>query len=139
MAENIKCQFLAQVAGGPLLSAASELQVEGYDKLSFTLKPKGASSVPVAPKTSQLLLVVVIASPYPAPGQNLSYTTSDGNNIPLDAPHIFMGAGAIKLLGSLEKVDFSNETDKDVLIEILIGRQSTQAKAEKGVGKTADT
>lgn len=50
----------------------------------------------------------------------------NGTTVPLDGPHVLIGAGAVALLGeSIGMLKFSNGTSEDATVSILAGRDAT--------------
>jgi len=120
MAENINWNFVIQALGGPSVSGAGTIEADAYDKLTITVPDGESQVVNLAPNGDISLLVVNPA----VPNADLSYEV-DGDAVPLDGPHILIGAGAVGLLGDITSLEFTNNTGADAVIGILIGRDAT--------------
>ncbi|MBN8452714.1 hypothetical protein [Accumulibacter sp.] len=123
MTEQVNWSYAVQVSGGPTLVGAGMRPVDGYVKLSLTVPAHGTQSIEVMPGAGGAVQVLVIA---PAkPSDKLTYQL-DGNDVPLDGPHVLIGAGAVSLLAAMVgTLSFDNGTDEDAAIDILAGRDST--------------
>ncbi|MDJ0734413.1 MAG: hypothetical protein QNJ47_10130 [Nostocaceae cyanobacterium] len=126
---NIKVQFSVQVSGGPQVSLPKEMEVEAYNKIKVAIEPQADPLVvEVAQGTISFLLIK--SSLYSSSEGELTYKVGNGNEIQLDQPQIFLGTGAVSLLGTdLKQMTFSNkypDEDKNKAeIEILVGRDAT--------------
>lgn len=121
MSETIKWNFVTQVMKGPSISAAASIdEVDAYDKFDIALADTAVQVVNLTPGGNTSLLVINPRLPH----ADLSYELN-GNPVPLDGPHVLIGAGAVGLLGGATSLTFSNNTGADAVIEILIGRDST--------------
>ena len=120
MAEKINWNYVVQALDGPSLSAAGDVEVDGYDKLKVTLADNATQQVDLVPSAAMLLLIINPASP----SADLSYEVN-GNDVMLDGPQVFIGTGAVSLIGGATNLTFTNKTGADAVIEILIGRDTT--------------
>jgi len=59
-----------------------------------------------------------------SPDAKLTYKVG-ANDVPLDGPHVLIGAGAVGLLGGATSLSFTNKTGADAVIDILVGRDAT--------------
>ena len=85
MTEQVNWSYAVQVSGGPTLVGAGMRPVDGYVKLSLTVPAHGTQSIEVMPGAGGAVQVLVIA---PAkPSDKLTYQL-DGNDVPLDGPHV---------------------------------------------------
>jgi hypothetical protein len=123
MPEAIQWSYAMQVAGGPLLAAGDVLPVEAYDKLRIALAAGQEQQVDLAPAGSGAIQLVVIQ---PAtPDAKLTYEVN-GEDVPLDGPQIFVGAGAVSLLGdAASSISLKNGTGAEATVDILVGRDAT--------------
>lgn len=131
MAAQIKLILEAQVEGGPKMSALQSIPVEAYDKIEVNIpggdnSTPGSATVEVQPgSTGQVKFLLITSTLY---DKDLTYAVDGGNDIILDAPQLFLGNGAVGLLGSTQQsFVFSNEAgvDKSASIKILVGRDAT--------------
>lgn len=127
MTEKITYSITAQVAGGPKLAAANTLEVEAYDKTQITLAAGATNrTVNIQPGGAGLTqFVAITASQY---NTALTYRVNEvaATAIPLTAPHLFIGAGAVGLLNAAPAtLLFSNGTTGDITVDILVGRDAT--------------
>lgn len=127
MAVKLAYSLSIQVAAGPSIAASSSLEVEAYDKVQV-LVADGESdrAVNIGPGGAGLMqFLSVTATDYDS---GLTYKVNDAaaNAIPLDAPHLFIGAGAVGLLDNEPtQLLFANATGSDVTVHILVGRDAT--------------
>jgi len=123
MTEQVNWSYAVQVAGGPVLAGAGVRAVDGYVKLSLTVPAGGTQSLEVLPGTGGAVQVLVIAPGKPS--DKLTYEL-DGNDVPLDGPHVLIGAGAVSLFAAkVGTLAFTNGTDEDAPIDVLAGRDAT--------------
>lgn len=120
MAEKISWNFVAQALGGPSLSKQGTLEVDAYDKITVTITAGTTQKVNLVPSGTVSLLIIKPA----VASADLSYLVG-ANPVILDAPHVFIGTGAVSLLGGLAQLSFTNNTAADASIEILLGRDAT--------------
>ena len=123
MTEQVNWSYAVQVSGGPTLAGAGMRLVDGYMKLSLTVPANGNKSIEVLPDAGAPVRILVIA---PAkPSDKLTYKL-DGSDVPLDGPHVLIGAGAVSLFAAkVGTLAFANATGEDAAIDILAGRDST--------------
>lgn len=120
MAEKIGWNYVVQALNGPTLSGQGVLEIDAYDKIEVTIIVGATQQVNLVPSGNVSLLVINPA----VPDVDLSYDIG-GNAIALDGPHVLIGTGAVSLLGGASNLSFTNNTDADATIEILLGRDAT--------------
>lgn len=119
-----------EVAGARTSSATHTIDAEAYDRIDVTV-PTGTpntATVEVQPGgTGQVQLLLVTASAYPIDGgaAELTYTVDGGSSIGLDAPLLVVGASAVGLLGDVNEIVFTNDSDEDIDVSIVVGRDAT--------------
>lgn len=155
MSEKIKIDWSlsVQIAGGPKIGVSKGIEVEAYDVVSVQLTarpaapvsdpppdplplPDADTAVPVEvqiqPGDAKQVKFLAITSDAYHPA--LSYQLiKDGPAIALDQMHIFMGEGAVGVLGkSLTSLIFTNNIwdntshkGQAVSIQIIVGRNAT--------------
>jgi hypothetical protein len=129
MPEKIVYTLNVQVTGGPKLLASNiTLEVDAYDKILVNIEKSSADkTVDLQPSSTagQVQFLMITATDY----KLLSYKVNDdtGDSFELDAPHLLIGKGAIKMLDAAPtKLLFSNSSStQDAAIEILVGRDAT--------------
>lgn len=132
MPEKIKWTVQFQAIGGPGISKSDELGVEAYDRILATI-PKGGVvkkvEIQPSPDPGDVKLIVVTAKTF---GSGLTYKPGDmagpvGPVSAMDGPHVFIGAGAVALLGANppQALYFSNNLTEDVAVQVLVGRKSS--------------
>lgn len=132
MSTIIKWSLDVQINGGLRISSSRCINVHAYDKIDVTI-PKaignspGSAIVEVQPSESaeQLKFLLISADQY---SENLTYEVvgSSVSPIALDAQQLIVGSGAIGLLGASPKnLQFSNGVDKEISVQILVGRDAT--------------
>jgi hypothetical protein len=124
MPETLNWNLSVNVTGGPQLSGAAALEVEGYDKLDVVLPADGKShTVKIGPGTWDSVSLVLISASQP--GEQLSYKVGKVDTR-INGTHLLVGTGAVSLLGSGDaKLDFTNGSGADVTLEILVGRKAS--------------
>jgi len=120
MAEKMNWNYVAQALNGPSVSGAGSMEVDAYDKFDITVADGATQAVNLVPGDSLSLLIINPRTP----SADLTYAVG-GNDVPLDGPHVLIGAGAVSLLGGATSLSFTNNTGTDAVIEILIGRDAT--------------
>jgi len=129
MAEKINWSFVAQIPRGPSISGSGNLEVEAYEIIDFTIPGKNKHDVCLSNTSTISLLIINSATP----NQSVTYTAEPSlpvNRCTLDGPQIFIGklaqsffaAGAESVTTS--KVSFTNDTENEIHIQILIGRST---------------
>ncbi|MDD5094790.1 MAG: hypothetical protein PHV74_10495 [Dehalococcoidia bacterium] len=127
MAEKIKYSVNVQVVGGTSIPITGEITPEAYAKIQIIVAA-GAADVPVNLQPSGANLAEFLLIKSSAYDDALTYKVNDATAtaISLDAPHIFIGKGAVAILdASPTQLLFSNGLTSDVTIDILIGRDAT--------------
>lgn len=123
-----------QVVDGPKLVVSRSKTVEAYDKVEVTIEGGSTNKiVEVQPGIASSLNFLLITSSIYDP--KLTYIVNDGTKdsptaIKLDEPHLYLGVGAISVLGLAPKIlKFTNgltATDANkAVIQILVGRDAT--------------
>lgn len=131
MPTTMKAILRVEVAGAGTSSATHTVEAEAYDKIEITV-PTGSpntATVDVQPGgAGQVQVLLVTASDYPVDGSGaaqLTYTVDGGSAIDLDAPLLVTGSGAVGLLGSVNQIEFTNDSDEEVDVSIVVGRDAT--------------
>lgn len=113
-------------APGPRISQTGSLVVDAYDKVSITLEPQATADVDLLPADApgRLSVLMLSASTYDLA---LTYSADGGTTtIPLDAPLVLLGRGAVERAGLPHRLQFANNTTAAVAVDALIGRAATQ-------------
>jgi hypothetical protein len=122
----MKVTLRTDVSGAGTTSATFTLaNIEAYDRINVTAPASDSVEVEVQPGGSgQVQLIFITAGTY---SDNLTYTVTGGEaDVALNAPHIFVGSGAVALLGSTQNtITFTNGETSDIDVEILVGRDAT--------------
>ena len=132
MGTKISFKVDLAVEKGPSSSLTQDLDVDAYDLLKVKV-PAGDTTTPgtitvdVQPgQTKQIKLLSLTSSMY---DEKLTYKIdAAGNDIPLDAPQLFVGAGSLGLIGATAKqFVFTNRAGlaKPADLQILVGRKAT--------------
>jgi hypothetical protein len=127
MSSAISLSLKVNVTGGPSLLVSKGITVEAYDKIDVLVAAGAADmAVDIQPGlSSQVQLLCITSSEY---GKDLKYKVHDTASTPivLDQAQLFLGQGAVGLLGTaIDKLFFTNNLTKDASIEILVGRDAT--------------
>jgi hypothetical protein len=127
MSSAIGLSLKVNVTAGPSLIVSKAITVEAYDKIDVLVAAGAADmAVDIQPgMPSQVQLLCIISSQY---GKDLKYKVHDTASTPiaLDQAQLFLGQGAVGLLGTaLDKLFFTNNLAQDASIEILVGRDAT--------------
>jgi hypothetical protein len=132
MAVKITWSLNVQVASGPKITGTDTLEVDAYDTIEVTVPKKtggvdGTASAEVQPLTpDKVKLLVITSSVY----KDLTYAvdgTGGATGVKLDAQQLFVGAGAVGLLGvgGPKKITFTNAGTADALVQIFVGRKAS--------------
>jgi hypothetical protein len=124
MTEKISWNFAAQVLKGPAVSGAGNLDVEGYEKKDFKITKNGGTHPVTMTGFGTVALLIISSDSY---DPLITYTGTPDLAIAtckLDVPHIFMGKVASDFLKADTVITFTNNTTKDVEIQILVGRKT---------------
>jgi hypothetical protein len=121
MSEKVNWSYLVHAASGPQIAAAAVIEVDAYDKFDLTIATGVTQTVDLVPSGGAVKLLVLNPD---EPDPELSYAVG-GKDIPLDAPHVLLGAGAVSLLGTLTALTFKNATQSDITLQIIVGRDAT--------------
>lgn len=127
MPGKIDWSFNVTVAGGPKFSVTRPpIAVDAYDKVDATVPKKegaasGTKTIDVQPSGEGKVQVLLITSSFY--DDKVTYKVDGGSEVKLDEPHLLVGDGAVGLLNKTQKqFVFKNDSDKDVAVEILVGR-----------------
>jgi hypothetical protein len=133
MPTTMKAILRVEVSGSGTSSATHTVEAEAYDRIEISV-PTGSpntATVDVQPGgAGQVQLLMLTASAYPADGSGaaqLTYTVDGGDSIDLDAPALMVGSGAVGLLGSVNQIVLTNDSDEAVDVSIVVGRDATPA------------
>lgn len=132
MPEKIKYSLSVQVVGGPSIPVTGEITPDAYEKMQIAVAA-GAGDLevniqPSGTSLGQFLLIKASAYADSDASHKLTYKVNDksGTAMTLDAPHLFIGKGAVGLLGtSPTKLFISSSLTAEVTIDILVGRDAT--------------
>lgn len=125
MATTMNITLKADVAGSGSTSATHTLNVEAFDSIDVTAPGSGTVAVEVQPGgTGQVEAIFITAATY---SDDLSYTVTGGEaDVALNAPQLFVGSGAVNLLGTTQNtITFTNNETSDIDVQILVGRDAT--------------
>lgn len=131
MPERVVWVVDVRVQEGPRIGQSDTLEIEAYDKIAVTVEPDDSyheiQLQPGAP--SQIRLLLITANNY---SPDLLYgingaPADDAAAVRLDGLQLFMGTGAVGLLGGdpPRSIHVKNQTGESVDLEILVGRDAT--------------
>jgi hypothetical protein len=125
MSEQIRWAFNVQVVGGPKVSRSSILEVEAYDVLQVDVPDKdtngGKATINVQPGDEGVKFLLIFTEK----DTILTYKVDGGSSNTLDENLLLIGEGAVKLLGSTQKVfEFTNGTVEPNTVHIYVGRKA---------------
>ena len=126
MTESINWSLNAQIVGGPKIMASDTEEIEAYDKIEVTIENGAIDKVvEIQPGGADKVQFLVIKSEKYS--DDLTYKVNSLTDIiKLDALHVFIGTGAVGLLGGTpQNLSFTNELLDPVSVEILVGRMAT--------------
>lgn len=141
MTESINWTVTAAVDGGPKVSGTNTIEVDAYDKIGVVVAAQSQTQVQVQPGSAgQVQFLLVKADPY-SPSLTYRVNQPDATPIPLDTLQLFNGAGAVSLLDPSPKTFFfSNGTENDTAVAILVGRNAaTVSNATDEDDETGDS
>ena len=125
MAVTIRWMYSVSAQGGPAAALADDFEADGYERISVTVPQAGNLNVTVGPGTWADVTSLVIS----ASDMSGAITVEpDGvaAPVPLDAPIVLLGAGAVALLGGGNaSIAFTNPGAADVLVDIFVVRDAT--------------
>ncbi len=127
MPETIRYSLSFQVIGGTSVLVAGDLTADAVEKIQVVV-PAAATDLTVNLQPGGAKLGRFLAIKASAYSQDLTYKVNEDTAAPicLDAPHVFIGEGAVAILGDEPTLLlFSNAAAADVTIDILLGRDAT--------------
>jgi len=130
MAVKINWTLNVEVSEGPKVFQAETIEAEAYGKVAVDIESTLHKDIEVQPSDiGQVDFFLITSSAY---GSSLKYQLYDssgtlvGPEIILDAPHLLVGNGAVKLLTyDPVKLKVTNGLTEDVTVEILVARDAT--------------
>lgn len=132
MPTTLQAILRVEVTGAGTESATHTLDAEAYDKIHVTVPTgsPGTATVEVQPGgAGQAQLLLITANSYPLDGTGAAELTYEvdgsGTAVALDAPLLLVGSGALGLLGAVNTIVFSNASDADISVTLLVGRDAT--------------
>lgn len=125
MAETINWLYSVRADRGPTASQNGTLTADGYQKISVTVAPAASQDVAIGPGTwAGILSLVVSASDLS--GDVTVEPDGAAAAVPLDAPFVLLGAGAVSLLGAGNAtLTLQNNGAADALVDIFVARDAT--------------
>jgi hypothetical protein len=127
MPEKISWTLNVQIPGGPKLASSQVVEVDAYDKIEVVVAHDGTDHVvDVQPGAADHVKFLSISADH---YELLSYKPKDESGaaataVTLDAQQLFVGAGAVQLLGKAPKqLVFKNGASQDATVQILVGRR----------------
>ena len=127
MSEKKKLNWSLSVAisGGPAFSISDALAVDAYDVVEVPIDAGATDQeVELQPGGANKVEFLLVTAGSFAP--SLTYATAAGGTaITLDAPHVWIGQGALALLTSVpNSLFFTNSSGDPVTAKILVGRNA---------------
>lgn len=120
---TIKYAVDVQVTGGPRLNFNDKIEVDAYDRLDVVVPKGGAEkTVEVQPGAAGAVRLLVIRSSDAS--ADVSFKNGAGF-VGLENP-VLLAGGAVGMLDAApQEMKFKNETDADVTVTIIVGRDAT--------------
>lgn len=104
---KLKCTFNAQADKGPKADFTQDIEVEDTDQAGLSIKAGQTREIELQPPDDNRSISFLLIKPNWSNPENLTYLASDGEKwsdpITLDQPHIYLGTGLIRLLGTAPK------------------------------------
>jgi hypothetical protein len=130
MTKKISWSFNIQVAGGPRLAESNAVEVEAYDDFSVSIDAGSSDKeIELQPGgAGQTMLLVIRLENVDQYGTDVSYKVNNTTATPvnLDAPHLFIGNGAVGVLDPApNSLFFTNGLADPITVQLLIGRDVT--------------
>jgi hypothetical protein len=124
MAETIRWLYSVRAEGGPSVALDGHVSVDGYEKLSVNVPAATAVGVTLGPGTwTDIQCLVVSAGDMSG---TLTVEPDGAAAVPLDAPIVLLGPGAVALLGGGNSwLNLNNTGAADVLVDIFVARDAT--------------
>jgi lipopolysaccharide export system protein LptA len=125
MKEKIKWTTNVTVTNGPSFAFSETAEVEAYEKLQITVVAGQSGKASILPEKVNGQFLVIKASAYTGadPTKGITYKVGD-EAVRLTGALVLTSAGALQLLKELKEVEFTNNMESDVTIEILVGRDA---------------
>lgn len=110
-------------AGAEQITASSSRSVDAIDKVEVSVPP-GTTTVQVQPgDAGEVSFFSIWSSVY---GTNIRYSADSGSWITLDSYHVFVGPGAVALIGPTQQnLMFINNGVLTAQVSIVAGRTAT--------------
>lgn len=122
MSQQLSWTYSVAAVGGPTVAGDAKLEVDAYDCLHVSIPAGGNAAVDILPGPSPDVQLLVINPSKPS--AQLTYEV-DGDDVPLDGPHVLIGAGAVGLLAAeIGALTFTNAGAEAADIDILVGRKA---------------
>jgi hypothetical protein len=124
MAVNIRWMYSVSAQGGHAAALADDFDADGYERLNVQVAPATSQDVTIGPGTwADIISLVVSASVMDG---SLTVEPDGAAVVPLDAPIVLLGAGAVALLGGGNAtITLDNTGPDDVLVDIFVVRDAT--------------
>jgi hypothetical protein len=125
MAETINWLYSVRADRGPNAALNGTFQADAYERISVTLAAGATQDVTIAPGTWADVLSLVISAD-DLSGDVTVEPDGAAAAVPLDAPIVLLGAGAVALLGAGNAtVTLENTGAEDVLVDFFVARDAT--------------
>lgn len=110
--------------GAAPVTASHALEVAATGTVEVTVPKGGSANAQIQPTTGgQVQLLLINSSDYTV---GVTYEVDgSGTKIKLDSPQLFLGAGAVSLLGDVNAISFTNPHSEDVDVVISVARNAT--------------
>lgn len=122
---KIKWGFDFQVDASPRVTLNQpEIEVDSYDVTKVAVAPGASADVQVQPLGGDNVSFLVVSSDNY--GDLLTYKVdADATDYKLNAPHVFLGSGAVRFIGAdaPKKLAFKNDTAKAANLTVVAGRK----------------
>ena len=125
MAETINWLYSVRADRGPTASLNGTLNADAYEKISVNVTAGVTQNVTVGPATWAEVQSLVISATDMS-GAVTVQPQGAAAAVPLDAPFVLLGAGAVALLGAGNAtLALANTGAADALVDIFVARDAT--------------
>lgn len=125
MAERISWMYSVQAERGPIAAMNGTLLADGYQKLNVTVVAGASQNVTIGPGTWTDILGLVVSAADLSGAITVTPLGAPAA-VPLDAPFVLLGAGAVSLLGGGNAtLTIDNTSAADAAVDIFVARDAT--------------
>jgi hypothetical protein len=124
MAETIHWLYSVRAQGGPSTSLHGHFEADAYEKMNVTVPATSAQLITIGSATwADIIGLMVSANDLSG---DVTVQPDGGPVLPIDAPIVLLGTGAMGLLGGGNAtLNLDNTSAEDVDVDIFVSRDAT--------------